>query len=119
MGRRKATSVSVFGPFYPAKLQTVINHAERLFQLLVIYEIAPPREEWARVWTIGRAGEVETVAEDVVARWRCGPLRAAAAAASLQGYLDLLHQGLSTHLGCRIPSCCLAILEVTAPPPRT
>jgi hypothetical protein len=100
-------------------LQTVINHAERLLQLLVIYEIAPPREEWARVWTIGRAGEVQAVAEDVVARWRCGPLRAAAAAASLQGYLDELHLGLSTHLGCRIPSCCLAILEVTAPPPRT
>ena len=110
--------MSVFGPFYPATLQAVVNHAERLSDLLAIHELAPPTQEWAQVWMTGRAEEIVRFTEDVVTRWRAGRLKDANAAATLDGYLVAVHEGLARHLGCDAPSCCDGATAATARPAR-
>ena len=65
--------MTVFGPHYPAKLQPIINHAERLAALLHEHEIRnPPSDDAARAWLTGRAEEVEMVVGFIVADWREG-----------------------------------------------
>jgi hypothetical protein len=54
--------MSTFGPFYPAALQETVNHAERLCEVLLAYELSPPSNEWAAAWTVGRAEEVTRIA---------------------------------------------------------
>jgi hypothetical protein len=110
--------VNVFGPFYPPALQAVVNHAERLAELLGIHELAPPTQEWALAWTTGRADEVVRFVEHVVGLWRGEGLDEAAAAATLDGYLAALHEGLARHLGCEAPSCCTGDQTTTARPGR-
>ncbi|HEY3822057.1 MAG TPA: hypothetical protein VGL81_33050 [Polyangiaceae bacterium] len=110
--------MNVFGPFYPPALQVVVNHAERLAELLVIHELAPPTQEWAQAWMTGRADEIVRFVEDVAGLWQAGKLRDADAAAALDGYLTALHEGLATHLGCEAPSCCAGDEATTARPAR-
>jgi hypothetical protein len=110
--------VTVFGPFYPPALQAVVNHAERLAELLGVHELAPPTQEWAEAWTIGRADEVVRFVEEVVARWREGRVPDEHAAAALEDYLAALHEGLAKHLGCTAPSCCAGGEATTARPGR-
>jgi len=108
--------VSVFGPFYPPALQAVVNHAERLSELLAIHELAPPTQEWAHAWMTGRADEVVRFVEHVVGLWQGGKVREAEAAATLEGYIGALHEGLSKHLGCEAASCCVGDEATTARP---
>ncbi|HEX3346461.1 MAG TPA: hypothetical protein VHS09_17875 [Polyangiaceae bacterium] len=110
--------MNVFGPFYPPALQAVVNHAERLSELLGIHELAPPTHEWAHAWMTGRADEVARFVEHVVGQWREGRLPDAEAAATLDGYLVALHEGLSRHLHCADPPCCAADEATTARPAR-
>jgi len=110
--------VNVFGPFYPPALQALVNHAERLSELLAVHELAPPTQEWAQVWMTGRADEVVRFVEHVVALWRGGKLKDADAAATLDGYLVALHEGLAKHLSCDAPSCCAGDAATTARPAR-
>jgi hypothetical protein len=110
--------MTVFGPFYPPSLQAVVNHAERLSELLVVHELAPPTREWARVWMTGRADEIVRFTEHLVALWREGRLGDDEAAATLDGYLATLHEGLATHLRCPAPSCCEGSAATTARPGR-
>jgi hypothetical protein len=111
--------VNVFGPFYPPALQVVINHAERLSELLVIHELAPPTQEWAQAWMTGRADEIARFVEHVALLWREGTLTDADAAATLDGYLAGLHEGLAKHLKCAAPSCCAGDTATTARPVRS
>jgi len=110
--------VNVFGPFYPPALQAVVNHAERLTELLGVHELAPPTQEWAHVWMTGRADEIARFVEHVVVLWRAGELRDADATATLDGYLVALHEGLAKHLRCEAPSCCVGDAATTARPAR-
>ena len=110
--------MNVFGPFYPPALQAVVNHAERLAELLGVHELAPPTQEWAQAWMTGRADEIVRFVEDVASLWREGKLRDADAAATLDGYLVALHEGLARHLRCKAPSCCVGDEATTARPAR-
>jgi hypothetical protein len=110
--------VNVFGPFYPPALQAVVNHAERLTELLGVHELAPPTQEWAQAWMTGRADEIVRFVEDVVVLWRAGEVGDADATATLDGYLVALHEGLAKHLRCGAPSCCVADAATTARPAR-
>jgi hypothetical protein len=107
-GHEASAVVSVFGPFYPPALQGAVNHAERLSELLAAHELAPPTERWAKVWTTGRADEVLRFAEHVVGLWQGGQLAEGGAAAMLEGYIEVVHEGIAAHLGCAAPSCCAA-----------
>lgn len=110
--------MSVFGPFYPPALQAVVNHAERLSELLAIHELAPPTQEWAHAWMTGRADEVVRFVEHVAGLWQGGKVREAEAASTLDGYIAELHEGLSKHLGCEAASCCVGDEATTARPAR-
>lgn len=110
--------MNVFGPFYPPALQAVVNHAERLTELLGVHDLAPPTQEWAQVWLMGRADEIARFVEHVVELWRAGELRDVDAAATVDGYLVALHEGLAKHLRCHAPSCCVGDAATTAQPAR-
>ena len=105
----------VFGPFYPPVLQSVVNHAERLSDLLAIRELTPPAEEWAVAWTTGRADEIARFAEHVVGLWQERRLGDRGAAAMLEGYLAVVHEGLTRHFGREAPACCEAATAETSP----
>jgi hypothetical protein len=112
----------MFGPFYPAPLQEVVNHAERLAELLRTGRlVSAPLErldEWAAAWMTGREGEIERFLELTLARRARGAVDDAAAAAILAGYLASLHEGMSRRLGLHRPACCSGAGEATALPPR-
>jgi hypothetical protein len=109
--------MSAFGPFYPPRLQAVVNHAERLSELLVAHELSPPEDEWAQAWVLGRVEEVARFTEHVTGSWRQGRLDDRAAAAALAGYLATVHEGMAVRLGCASPSCCAAVEATTRPTP--
>ena len=111
--------MSVFGPFYPTELQAVVNHAERLSDLLTAHELAPPFDEWAKAWLVGRANEVVEFALDVTASWRGGALDEASAASALWGYLAALHEGMAKHLAGAPLVCCASDGETTKPAPAS
>jgi hypothetical protein len=111
--------VRVFGPFYPPVLQSVVNHAERLSDLLAIRELTPPSEEWAEAWTTGRADEIARFAEHVVGLWQERRLGDRGAAAMLEGYLAVVHEGLARHFGREAPACCEAATAETSPHHRS
>jgi hypothetical protein len=98
----------VFGPFYPPVLQAVVDHAERLWDLLALRELTPPTEEWAEAWTMGRADEIVRFAEHVIGLWEERRLADGGAASMLEGYLAVVHQGLTRHFGFDAPRCCTA-----------
>jgi hypothetical protein len=109
--------MSTFGPFYPVSLQETVNHAERLCEVLVAYELSPPCNEWAAAWTVGRADEVARFAEHVTASWRAGQLAEGDASETLHGYLASVHEGMALHLGRIEPPCCAGESDTTRPLP--
>jgi hypothetical protein len=98
--------VRVFGPFYPPALQTLVDHAERLADLLAVRELTLPVEEWAQAWTMGRADEIVRFTEHVVGLWERLRLGDGAAASMLEGYLAIVHEGLAIYFARKPPSCC-------------
>jgi hypothetical protein len=110
-------TVSVFGPFYPPALQDLVNHAERLADVLVAHELSPPEDEWAQAWLLGRANEVTQYVEHVVASWRVRRLDELAAAGALEGYLAIVHDGMARHLAHAPKTCCRAPDATTRPLP--
>jgi hypothetical protein len=106
----------MFGPFYPARLQAAVNHAERVALLLSALEGSPPQaDEWAYAWLTGRASEIERLVEHVVTAWRRGEVAEPEAVGALDRYLGLLHEGMQRHLALAPPSCCAASLAPTSP----
>ncbi|MGD0526351.1 MAG: hypothetical protein ABSE49_14465 [Polyangiaceae bacterium] len=112
----RPTDGRAFGPFYPPTLQPVVDHAERLWGLVAIHELAPPSNEWASAWLHGRSEEIASVAFDVLRGWRSGEVCEAVAAASLEAYLATVHRGLAEHLGCPTPACCRPAPTATGGP---
>ena len=110
----KASDACAFGPFYPAILQPIVDHAERLWALVAVHELAPPSDEWATAWLVGRSEEIARVASEVLRSWHEEKTRDTEAAAELQAYLALVHGGLAKSLGCSAPACCQAPAEGTA-----
>jgi hypothetical protein len=92
--------MGVFGPKYPALLQEVVTHGERLCVLLARWEShRVPRPPLAEAWLRGRAQEVEVVFEMTLFDWAGERISVAAAAASLERYLGEVHAGAREHLG--------------------
>lgn len=109
----------MFGPFYPAPLQEVVTHAERLAELLRSGRlVSAPIDDWAAAWMSGRDEEIERFVELTLARRAPGRLDDAAAAAILAGYLASLHEGMARRLALYRPPCCRDAAEATAPPAR-
>jgi hypothetical protein len=113
-----------YGPFYPPVLQAAVDHAERLSSVLADMRVARGRGRAGSVasaWLVGRVGEIETFVAQVVDEWRRRAVDERAAAAAVDGYLDLLHAGLRTHFGPTLASlCCVENpSEPTRPLPRT
>jgi hypothetical protein len=107
----------MFGPFYPAPLQEVVNHAERLAELLRTGRlVSAPLDDWAAAWMSGREGEIERFVEHTLARRASGKVDDAAAATILAGYLASLHQGMARWLRLHRPRCCTGASEATAVP---
>jgi hypothetical protein len=112
--------MSPFGPFYPPRLQARVNHAERLYGILLEQEeLATAARSTVPAWLIGRAGELEQVVSATVQQWRSGRRGGVEAAAALQEHLDALHDGLAAWLGVTAPTCCqgAAATTETAPLP--
>jgi AcrR family transcriptional regulator len=108
----------MFGPFYPAPLQEVVNHAERLAELLRTGRlVSAPIDDWAAAWMTGREGEIERFLELTLTGRAHGTVDDAAAAAILAGYLASLHEGMARRLGLHRPACCSGAGEATALPP--
>ncbi len=108
--------MTMFGPFYPSRLQVAVNHAERVAELLSALEAgAPQADEWAWAWLTGRASEVERLVEHVATAWRRGEVCEPDAAAAVDRYLGVLHQGMLQHLGLSSPACCVGSLCPTVP----
>ncbi|HTQ43416.1 MAG TPA: hypothetical protein VMI75_11715 [Polyangiaceae bacterium] len=107
----------MFGPFYPAPLQEVVNHAERLAELLrtgrLVSTPLEPLDEWAAAWMSGREGEIRRFVEHTLARRESGKVDDAAAATILAGYLASLHEGMARRLGLYRPPCCSGAGEPT------
>jgi hypothetical protein len=101
------SNASPFGPFYPASLQQLVNHAERLSAALVRASELPRASAPAEVWLTGRTGELEAFVGDVLDDWRRGVVSADDAAGALQRYLGNVHRGMVQHVtnGAR-PACC-------------
>jgi hypothetical protein len=110
--------MSPFGPFYPPRLQASVNHAERLARVLLEEEARTVESRHVTAWLVGRADEVERFVEAVVQEWRAGERGPDAAAASLDGYLAALHEGLARRLGVTAPTCCGTDSVTTETPPR-
>jgi AcrR family transcriptional regulator len=107
----------MFGPFYPAPLQEVVNHAERLAELLRSGRLVPgPIDDWAAAWMAGREEEIERFLELTMSGRDKGKVDDATAAAVVAGYLASLHEGMARRLGLRRPACCDAGSEQTARP---
>jgi hypothetical protein len=107
----------MFGPFYPAPLQEVVNHTERLAELLRTGRlVSAPLDAWAAAWMTGREGEIRRFVEHTLARRASGQVDDAAAAAILTGYLASLHQGMARRLRLVRPPCCTGAGEATAVP---
>ena len=94
--------VIVFGPHYPPALQRVVNHAERIADLLATPELSAGGEPWV----VGRSEEIASYVGVVAADWRAGMTTEDAAAVTIGRYLVELHDGLSLHFGIRQPRCC-------------
>jgi hypothetical protein len=106
----------MFGPFYPAPLQQVVNHAERLAELLRTGRlVSTPLDDWGAAWMSGREGEIERFLEHTLTRWTQGKVDDATAATILAGYLASLHEGMARRLGLHRPACCNGAGEATAP----
>lgn len=88
-------------PHYPPTLQQVVNHADRLCELIAVHELTPPSDEWAAAWLFGRAEEMARLAQDILDSWRDGRMEEAKARATLEAYMVSLREGLAKHVGGR------------------
>ncbi len=104
-----------FGPYYPLILQAVMNHAERLAELLARREQGQPTPDGGGAWLIGRAAELRCIAGIVAIDWHEGRLSAEAAACKLARYVRELHDGLAMHLDVAMPGCCRGRAEAPRP----
>ena len=102
-----------FGPFYPAQLQEVINHAERMAERLARLRVEG--DAAASAWLLGRVEEIETFVEHVAHEWRTLGLDPHAATRAVATYLEMLHDGMRVHFGDVSPRCCTSPLSVTSP----
>jgi hypothetical protein len=110
--------MSTFGPFYPGRLQELVDHAERIARVLKVEERREGCDDLRDAWLTGRASELEQFVEAVAGEWR-GRMRALdSVTAALSSYLEELHDGMLTHLGSRGLDCCLAGLDTTTVPLR-
>jgi hypothetical protein len=108
-----------FGQGFPEPLQSVVHHAERFSAAVGLAETdqrravaTGPRElTLSETWLVGRAGEVESVVEDVAREWRVGVLSAKGAAAAIEFYLRALHRGMRDTAGLAGPTCCASAHE--------
>jgi len=103
-----------FGPFYPAPLQAVVNHAERLADLVAAPAVAADRKGKAAAWLTGRAEEIESFVEQVAEDWRARRVGVDHAARMIESYLAELHCGLRDELGIDFPDCCFGSQTATA-----
>jgi len=90
---------SRFIPRYPPALQQVVQHADRLCELIAVHELTPPCDEWAAAWLFGRAEEMAILAQDILDSWRDGRMEEASCRATLEAYLASLHDGLARYAG--------------------
>src|SRR5579872_7412907 len=110
--------MSPFGPFYPARLQRSVNHAERLCGVLQqAEEVASGARSPPPAWLIGRAGELEQVVAAGVQPWREGRQSAETVATKLDEHLETLHDGLAAWLGLTAPPCCHGAAATTQSAP--
>jgi len=98
--------MSPFGPYYPLVLDTIMRHAERMTEVLVLYERVSKPDEPGHKWLGGRAAELRCVAAVLGRDWHDGRLSAGAAAVELARYIRDLHDAFTLHLGIDTPSCC-------------
>ena len=92
---------ATFGPFYPGCLQNVVNHAERLTNLLAMCHAGTKD---AAVWLEGRAEEIEAYVANLAHDWRFEHLGELEAVRRLESYLDSVHAGYEHHFGQA--TCC-------------
>jgi hypothetical protein len=105
------------GTRYPAVLQAVMNHAQRLRMFLEERERRTHPNDAEAPWLIGRAGEVQCVVALVALDWYQERLSAQDAALRLSRYVRGLHDGLAMHLDVGMPPCCRLPLARTSPQP--
>lgn len=106
-------AMNPFSPFYPPRLQHVVNHAERCAEL-VKRRCASSNDENASAWLL-----VECFVRHIVHDWTFEVFREDAAAATMSAYLDSLHDGLAMHFGAASATCCAPDLCETAVPLST
>jgi len=96
-----------FGPYYPPRLQRVVDHAERLAQFLTVDRVASAvGDEWATAWLVGRSSEIEQVVRLVLERWWNGDGGETAAIVAIESYLGDLHNGMARHMQLSAAPCC-------------
>lgn len=104
-----------FGPFYPPELQRVVDHAQRMTLFLRSVEAKvltlalrlasdPAASE---LWLVGRADEAEAFVGDLAREYLDGAASADRAAAAIDRYVALVHDGLAHRLGIHPAACCL------------
>jgi hypothetical protein len=104
-----------FGPFYPDTLQEVVNHAERLANLLRHMPV-PGAFDAASAWLTGRAEEIACFVGAMTRDWDAKRLSSDKCASGIGTYLDTLHRDLSARLGIAAPRCCSVVPELTSEP---
>lgn len=108
-----------FEQHFPEPLQGVVNHAERFCAAVALaetdqcHEVAEGARELSlsETWVIGRAAEIETVVDGIVADWRSGKLSLRGASAAIEGYLVHLHRRMADQTCLDEPPCCSSALE--------
>jgi hypothetical protein len=108
--------MGAFGPFYPGRLQELVNHAERMSRLLMVEEGRGRCDGFRDAWLAGRAGELERFVESLTDDWKRRPRRFDSVVSALSAYLEELHDGMLATLGSRGLDCCLAGLDTTTIP---
>jgi hypothetical protein len=91
---------NVFGPFYPSRLQAVVNRAERFADRVASDHGATT--EAATIWLEGRAEEIAAYVSAIVNDWRFEDLGESEAASRMASYLESLRVGYRHHFGPRV-----------------
>jgi|HubBroStandDraft_1064217.scaffolds.fasta_scaffold01951_14 hypothetical protein len=109
--------MSVFGPRPPAKLQTAVNHAERLCEVLSRFEVSEwPRDDPGSAWLVGRCEAIEKVVMRTVGDWRANARTENAATRALVAYVNELHASVREHFGLEtVLECCFSDAVATTP----
>jgi hypothetical protein len=94
------------GTRYPAVLQAVMSHAQRLRGFLEERERKTGPNDACAPWLIGRAGEIQCVVALIALDWYQERLSSQEAALRLSRYVREMHDGLAMHLDVEMPPCC-------------